>query len=395
MQLEARGFVLRRNWWLPLLFAVGGVTGVAVGLQGASPIGWMVAVAGFMFVPVFVARDAFPMSMPVTLRASAQGVTFAGTAVDERSLPADQIQEVKLVPRGREARVTLLDRAGKTFVFKLTIRDAQALIALLGARRATFRLMVPLWKRFYGLLLSFAAIAFVLLGATEDFIFSLSIVGTLALLGSALLGLLLRGRLIVGSDGFTTKWLGIERFVPYRDVTSVVQRASWQGTQIDAAVVLRSGKRRLFRVIESPDTEADRHTEVVGLVAHLADAAQRAMQLGQARVDVPALVGRGGRSDRDWLAAIDTMVRGRGQQYRVAALSPELLADVTTDPTADADARLGAATALVRIGAAPERARVRVVAEACADPELRGALLAISEAHDDESAEAALRVLRR
>ena len=387
MQLEARGFVLRRNWIAPALVFAAGVVGALVALLGGVILGWMVAWFGLLMGPILLARNAFPHAKPVILRASERGL-----GIDEHVIEAEHIQEVKIVPRGHDGIVTLLDKDGSVFVLRMAYPQGRQLVHLLGARRAAFRLMVPLWSRVLGSLLAIAIPWFLLLG--EAGLFTLPALAMLALVAAGLLGYL-RGRLVVGSDGFTTTWLGVNGFVPYRDVLSVERKASLAGSQLDALVRFHSGKKTRYRVLETPNTEEERHAEVLALIGHLSEAAQRAAYLGGVRVDVPALVARGGRSERDWLAAINMIVRGRGQQYRVAALSAELLADVTTDPTAAADSRLGAAAALVRIGEEPARVKVRVAAEGCADPELRSALLAMADSHDDDTAEAALRVLRR
>ena len=125
-------------------------------------------------------------------------------------------------------------------------------------------------------------------------------------------------------------------------------------------------------------------------MAHVKAAFERSLRLQAASVDVPALVERGSRSARDWLLGLDALVRGGGSRYRIAAVSADMLSDVANDPTATSESRVGAAAALVRMDDETLRTRVRVAAEGCAEAELRAALLALADARDDRSAEAAL-----
>jgi hypothetical protein len=205
-----------------------------------------------------------------------------------------------------------------------------------------------------------------------------------------------RGRLVVGADGFTRRWLFWERFVAFRDVTSVagVMRLGDSRVQ-DTSVLLDSGKRLRLRTVEAPNTEGERGAESAAMLAHVTEAFERSARLVEGSLDVPTLVERGSRTAREWLLGIDALVRGGGSRYRVAAISPDMLANLTHDPRANPEARVGAAAALIRIGDEALRTRVRVAAEGCAEPEVRGALLALADARDDEAVEGALDAMRR
>jgi len=73
-----------------------------------------------------------------------------------------------------------------------------------------------------------------------------------------------------------------------------------------------------------------------------------------------------------------------------------MLVQVATDPRATVESRVGASAALVRMEDESLRTRVRVAAEGCAAPELRETLLALADARDEFTTEAALaRVVRR
>jgi siroheme synthase (precorrin-2 oxidase/ferrochelatase) len=75
-----------------------------------------------------------------------------------------------------------------------------------------------------------------------------------------------------------------------------------------------------------------------------------------------------------------------GAHYRVATLTRERLWALVEGPEIAALARKAAAEALVQSSDEPERARLRVAAERCAEPEVRIALRAMAE--EAEEAEA-------
>lgn len=379
---------------------LGGTSAVAVlgalysqsnSLSGA--FGYIIASLAALLTAIFYARNAFPRARAARFRATGTGISIEGH--DE--LRSEDILEAKLVPRhSREAVVELALRGRKTLSIRTDFHDAKALVDLLGARRTRFRLVVPFAKRFVAVMALLASVSFLVTMA--DFGMWLSMLPGV-LFWAAVLGWLVgyvRGRLVVGADGYTTRWLFRERFVPFREVVAVQGRARFLNASTDDTFVeLASGRKVRLRTVEAPNTEEERGGESRAMLAHLAEAFTRSTRL-QATVDVPALVARGSRTARDWLSGIDALVRGGGaSRYRVAAVSPDMLVEVATDPSATVESRVGAAAALVRMGDDTFRTRVRVSAEACAEPELRAALLALSDAHDDAAAEAALASLRR
>jgi len=125
------------------------------------------------------------------------------------------------------------------------------------------------------------------------------------------------------------------------------------------------------------------------------EAFQKSGSIAGNGVDVRALVSRGPRTAREWLSGLDGLVHGGAVRYRVAAIAPELLLEVVHDANGATDTRAGAAAALIRSGDATARPRIRVAADACADPTLRTALLSLSEAEDDEAIERALTPIAR
>lgn len=176
---------------------------------------------------------------------------------------------------------------------------------------------------------------------------------------------LVRQKLVVGADGFTVRWLWQQRYVPFRDVTTI-----WHA---DPTYVKRgSGETLALQVADE---------EGAALYTELLDAFVRS----HGTAEVGPRLRRGARSTRDWLRALDELARGG---YRSAALTPDTLLAALEDP--EPDVRLGAAMALVRLGDRAHRARIRVAADSCAQPEARRALLRIAAAETDREVEAAL-----
>lgn len=95
---------------------------------------------------------------------------------------------------------------------------------------------------------------------------------------------------------------------------------------------------------------------------------------------------RDDRSTRDWLRDV-TLASDEHASFRTPAIPPDELWRVVEDPVAAATARGGAALALrARLDDAG-RARLRVVADACAAPRLRTALQTVASPSDDEALE--------
>jgi hypothetical protein len=395
VSVEARAFVLRRNWILLVLSFVVLAVGVLVtrGPSAGWPFGALaVGLAGFLG-PIFFLRNAFPRATPTTIRATETGLTLEG----QPEVRSEDILEVKLLMRrGPDAVVELALRGGRAVSLRMRAHDAQALVGLLGARRARFRLMVSFSMRVLG---SFALLTcfFFAVNSGNLEAWSRTLVGSL--LFAVLLGWLLgfvRGRLVVGADGFTTRWLFRERFIAFRDVALVTTRTRFGASGIDDTIVHLVSKRRIrFRTVEAPNNEEERGRESHAMFTQLNVAFEKSKQLLARSVNIPSLVERGSRTAREWLSDLDALVRGGGSRYRVAPVSAEMLADLTSDPRATNESRVGAAAALVRMGDDAQRTRVRIVAEGCAASELRDTLLALAEARDDASAEAALASLRR
>jgi hypothetical protein len=409
--VSLRARLLRRNWWLP-------VAGVAAGLVGLAmerfserewvsmPIGFVLGLMGLTFAVVTLLRGSYPRSEQVQLTLTPEALAIPGRA----DIRPDEVVESKIVPRpGRDAEVvvTLTLRGGEVVSLWMLEADATSMLAQLGLaageRRASFALALPLRHRLAaaGLAMFLPWVCWVVASTPWTAVLTISS----QILGAALYSLLaawllsvVRGRVVVGADGFTTRWLGRERFHAFDDVAEVTEESAFLGKQtVDTQVRLRSGRRLRLRAVEAPDDDAQRGAAGRAVAAHLRQAHQRFEARAAGAKELGAALARGGRPERDWLAHLASLVRGGPERYRVASIDAERLAELAADPQSAPDARLGAAAALVRLDP-DQRPRVRIAAEACAEPGLKDALLAMCEAEDDAALEAALgrgRRLRR
>ncbi|MBS2017413.1 MAG: hypothetical protein JST00_31310 [Deltaproteobacteria bacterium] len=391
--VEGTALVLRRGWAAPAVCAAMVVVGVVWSRASFiyAPFGWFCVFFGGLFGPLCVARNAFPRSTPATFRASSEGISIAGIG----DLSSEDIVECKIVPRGGSSVVELTLRSRPPVTLRVDVSTARAIAQVLGARRSQFRLIVPLGKRFLFTSLIFTALAVALFSPSPEGLLLAAINGPFyGLLVALLLGLY-RGRLVIGADGFTINWRIWKRFVPFRDVASVTGRGRFLDRSVeDTMIELGNGKKVRLRTVEAPNTEEERGAEGRAMLTHAQAAFENASRLAAGAVDVASLVQRNARTPREWLSGIDALVRGGGSRYRVAAVTPEMLADLVADASASADARVGAAAALARIGDGSMRSRVRIAAEACAQAEVRAALIDLADAHDDAAVEEGLAKLR-
>ena len=204
MIVEERGFVLRRNWTLIAVSAIVFVFGVVLaklGTHDSAVLGLLLAYFGGVCAPLFYWRNAFPHARPALIRASA-----AGVQVDQApEIPAEDIVEARIITRRRDAIVDLAVRDQPPLVLRMPSVEAKTLVDLVGARRTRFRLIASYGKRFLICFGLFALLSLVNVRQPELFVIALP---GLALWG-AIFGWLMgfvRGRLVVGADGFTVRW---------------------------------------------------------------------------------------------------------------------------------------------------------------------------------------------
>ena len=399
---ELPGRELRRNWWAPLIAL--GVAAVSLAVEGifhpATPFGFFLAWLAVVFAVVTASRNAFPLSRATVLRIK-DGTLAIG---DAAPVAASEIAEAKVSPRVTgDSMVLLVFRSGGERWLTMRSLHAKAMLESLGVgageRRASFSLILPFRTRFAALALALGVpwmllIAWSVSPAVALMSFVVSIAPFCAFL-AWLVGFV-RGRHVVGADGFSVRWLGRERFRPFSDVSAVrveTARLTFSRGARGTIVELTSGKQLLLRARDAPIVEEDRGAEARAMRAHLTEAFERSRSrratgsagAGQGESPhVTALLAGDGLRGAEWLARLDALMREGAGRYRIAAPSPELLARVATDVASSRKTRIGAAAALVRIDE-EGRSTVRVAADACADPKLRAALLALADAETDDA----------
>lgn len=180
--------------------------------------------------------------------------------------------------------------------------------------------------------------------------------------------------LTIGADGITLRRGFRPRFLPYRLL-------QWVERDGDDLLILLTDQQRI-RV--TPTSRDARRDDMV--VARIRSAAERARDsLGSASL---SLLDRNGRSVRAWREGLASL--GRTDGYRGVSVGVDELEGVLADPAASAERRIAAAVALAAHDGELARSRVRVSADACADPLIRDAVhAALRGAIDDEAMERA------
>jgi hypothetical protein len=185
----------------------------------------------------------------------------------------------------------------------------------------------------------------------------------------------------VGEDGvLVSRWFGARRFIHYADLEGV--RAEGR----DLVLLPRAGRPVVahfggVRGILGSDLDM----RLEGLVRAIEDA-RRAHAQGST---ASALLARSGRNGKAWLAALRGATEERAG-FRAVALPAEQLWRVVADPGAAPTERAAAAVVLRETLDDQGRARLRVMSEATASPQLRVALAAAADAPNDDVLASAL-----
>ena len=386
---------LRRNWIVPGVSVAAFLAGCAmmsIDQVELVPMGLLLMWLGGWIAPLTLIRNAFQLSAKTTVEATSRELRVAG----EAPIPVEAIREARVVQRGKDASELVVElklSALETVALRMPAGDANHLVNVLGVspgqRRASFTLVVPFGTRFLWtvLVVGLPWFLYILATAHGDIVplFFIVPVGILPMcLLIAVVLSFVRGKVVVGADGFTTSWYGRKKHHRFASVDGVRRRSRGMGGAVVDTYV-RMGLRKELRlsVLDAPDTHQQRGAETRAL-ADTMEAAYERWKRAPAVAEVGAHLGRGTRTAKEWLAGIDQLVSGGGNNYRVAAVTPEILAEVARGTESPHDARIGAATALLRLNDQAHRSTVRIAAEACAEPKTRVALLELVEADGDE-----------
>jgi hypothetical protein len=201
---------------------------------------------------------------------------------------------------------------------------------------------------------------------------ALVVVPALVLLADAL-----RGTLHVGTDGVLLNAPFDRHFIPWKDVSYV--------GEAERGVEIVTKHERVVVPISKRGGAEGRSASRAAILNRLRTAMEAHAHDG--RGGVAHLLDRGERPVRAWLASLSGLA---AERYRTAALRTEdLVRELEQGGTPWA--RLAAAVILARD--VEERPRIRVAAEACAEPKLRVALLRVAEGADEATLEADARAL--
>ena len=391
--LVIAGALVTRNVRLPIgaLFT-SAVCVVWLQTYGFNPIAVMGAWLGAWLGVLALLRDAFKHAVPVAVRVEGDELTVG----DLEPIATDDIVEatVKPFPRGQAVDLHLTARGRRPFTLRIADSQVLELFQRLGVtpgqRRASFALRIPYWHRFVG----WAAIITPLMALVVEHDLDHVFAGLLKVLAlSAVVAFVTRGlpaRMVIGTDGLVLRRLGLSKFIPFTAIREITEKGALVSAVPHVSIALHDGTHIPVTVIENADTSDELGVETRALLHHAQQAllASRIKQMSPR--EIGAMLSSRSGSGREWLAAIDGLARTGGANYRVAALGEDTFGNVLGDPSAPTDARVGAAVAMIRVGADEARRRVRVAAEATADASTRSTLLEICEAETDDDLAAAL-----
>jgi hypothetical protein len=186
-------------------------------------------------------------------------------------------------------------------------------------------------------------------------------------------------RVAVGADGVRFRSaLGRARFTPFASIASIDTDGR------DVIVLLHDGTRIAVHHSSGKGWKRLEHEDRPDDARHLVARIREGMAASTRRDDAPPSVARRGRSAREWAESV-ARVSDEHASFREHALPVDALWCIVEDASADATARAGAAVALREGLDDAGRAKLRVVADACAAPRLRVALEAVADAPDEDA----------
>lgn len=322
-----------------------------------------------------------------SLTADAQGLS-----IDGQMTPREQLTEGRIVPL-LDGRVSVELRGKNTQILSIRTRSHEVgaqLLSVLGLdaqpKMTSFR-GYPSSKLLRSVGVVQAIASLILLFATNlPFPWRIGPIQIAFVAWIIASFLIRRGTLNVGADGLRIDAPGHHRFVPWSEVTDASPRGNGVLLELEGGERLKLRVNRRLR-FDYTDNEAD----ALGLYGRIQLARVQAQERQAAR-EAAERLSRNGRSVEAW----HDDLRSLGGGFRTAAFDFDDLERVLLDPLADPSARAAAAVALRRLDARTGTAegrgpdRIRVVAQACAEPRLRVALDRAAQAEDDAALREAL-----
>jgi hypothetical protein len=188
----------------------------------------------------------------------------------------------------------------------------------------------------------------------------------------------------VGADGVMLTWFGRKTFIPIAQIASVrMETRTFNRSQsTSTALVLKDG-RVVNLGVESRAAGDDRAETLAERIREAIDTAS-----GGSVESTALLLGRADRSVTEWIRSLRAVGSGAAAGLRTAAIDPDHLWRVVESPAASGRDRAAAAVALAVAPHDEVKARLRVAADAVAEPKLRVVIDAAVEGNDEVIEEA-------
>jgi hypothetical protein len=381
---EGRGELLRRRRGLLAGAGVAFVVAAVMFVLGAPA--WAAVIEEALAAALFWswAANLFPVRRSGVLRVDGAGVAMDGDLeLPRRALAAAFRMAfaqpiVRLRPR-RGSPVDLLvehDEGADAIVDALGLSVGESAVTYFAI--AGKRPWLPVaWIAGAGAL-SLAATMTVLMRAHGPDALALHPFWASAVYAATVLWVLARARVSVdvGADGILLRRVFRQRFVPYEAIAGVVVEPP------AVRIELRTGERVELCSARLQDPHEAMATRIEEALARF--------EATRGGAGPEALVAPGGRSAARWVR--DLREAARAKDYREARLDEQALWRVLEDASAPSATRAGAALALASVDESSAM-RLRVAADACAEPRLRVALTRVAEGAEDAELQEALAAL--
>jgi len=399
-RFESRAIGLRqRNPWLlglALLPLVGSVAAIIATISGFPQIAPLM-IHGFwisaLLIATIIRRNPYPLERSVRVRAHADAIF-----VDDLRVARDDIREAFVIPKGGGFPLVRIDRGLRRLPLDLVVRDideGRQILRALGldasqsvAKVQTASYLVSKRGPLIASVLALGAFALAIFPRLAHSVPLAQPFGAVAMALSllALLALIAkRTDVSIGADGILIHWLWVRRFVRCEDILTVSDYEETMGRSRNVGVCLQLKSGEEIRLpVGARNFSEDRCAALVERIRETM-AAQRSGQGAAAG----AMLGRQGRAMSEWIRALRAMGVGADATLRTAPTDPQVLLRVVESPSSPAEERAAAAVAIAAGGDEEARIRLRVAAEAVAEPKLRVALEAAAE-EDEAALEAAL-----
>jgi hypothetical protein len=382
---------IERNRWVMGLAALPFLGALALAVLGVFDAPYLLGIPHMMAFGAIMTLYTWRKNFRPALHPCQVSADSAGVAVDGRFIPRSKLRAGFVKPGAHAPRVLLRRTLGLPIELQAgTTDEARALLRALGLdvsqTVADFRIPSRiLAKRRYGGIVA-AGLAMFAMGLSSMLAAPLGVAMFMA--GALTFGVLaaVPSRLRVGADGIEIRWLHTRRFLAYEQISGVVRyEKGWGNSRvIGLRILLRSGEEVMVPV-ERTNWDSDQ----VPLIEERIREGKEAVRAGDVAVDA-AMLQRGDRSVRDWVAALRAIGSGANVTLRTAPVPRDRLMRIVEDSSQPAPARAAAAVALGSELDEEGRARLRLVAEATVAPKLRISIERAASARDDAEIEAAL-----